>query len=277
MLDSIKLAMSAGISTFRDVESVAQSLHEAIEIRCFYEGRAALMIGNQFVSVEAGDVVVINPYEFHAVVDHECEEVSGKYHLFTIPLDYFCDRGVTELNLRQLIFVRKKSFQTLFCKDEEIFRILMQAASEFAGKDTAYGTLVDALMAELFVIFLRRGMEAEGSYVLRSDTFHAYQLIEPALRCIRDSYAENLTVEQLASACKMSKYYFCREFKSATEKTAMEYLREYRLQLADALLGNTDKSITQIAEQCGFKSMNYFFKCYKERYGDTPRNRRKNS
>ena len=63
------------------------ALHEDIEIKCFYEGTATLLIESQTVSVKAGDVVVINPYEFHATVD--TGEEKGKYNLFMLPLDYF--------------------------------------------------------------------------------------------------------------------------------------------------------------------------------------------
>lgn len=64
------------------------ALHENVEIKCFYEGTATLLIESQTVRVKAGDVVVINPYEFHATVD--TGEEKGKYHLFMLPLDYFC-------------------------------------------------------------------------------------------------------------------------------------------------------------------------------------------
>ena len=44
----------------------------------------------------------------------------------------------------------------------------------------------------------------------------------------------------------------------------MEYLRDYRLAIADTLLINTEKSIADIAELCGFESSNYFCRCYKK-------------
>jgi transcriptional regulator GlxA family with amidase domain len=60
-------------------------------------------------------------------------------------------------------------------------------------------------------------------------------------------------------------------FKSVTKKSAMEYLRDYRLQVANALLSGTDSPVGEIAERCGFESPNYFSRCYKRYYGKSPR------
>ena len=54
----------------------------------------------------------------------------------------------------------------------------------------------------------------------------------------------------------------------------MTYLNEYRVKVADTLLANTEKSISDIAEMCGFESTNYFCRRYKIFYGISPGKRR---
>jgi AraC-like DNA-binding protein len=54
----------------------------------------------------------------------------------------------------------------------------------------------------------------------------------------------------------------------------MAYLNDYRVKVADTLLGNTEKSITDVAESCGFESANYFCRRYKIFYGISPGKRR---
>ena len=102
------------------------ALHEELEIKCFYEGSATLLVESKSVSVKAGDVVVINPYEFHATVD--VGEEKGAYHLFMLPLDYFS--GVPELNLHRLFFGEGKKFATLFAGEPRLHGLLMEAAEE---------------------------------------------------------------------------------------------------------------------------------------------------
>lgn len=249
-----------------DSISERTALHEAIELKCFYEGTATLFIESQTVCVKAGDVVVINPYEFHATVDTGAQ--TGKYHLFMLPLDYFA--GVPGLDLQELFLTRGKVFQTLFSGDAELHGLLMAAADEVRRNEPVRDVMIKGLMVQFFALLLRRGL-AEGERPSpEKSVLRRYPVIDPALRCIKTSYAENLTVEQLAALCGVSKHYFCRTFKAVTGKSTMEYLRDFRLRVANALLTGTDKGVAEIAACCGFEDQNYFSRCYKQYYGETP-------
>ena len=261
------------VSSINNVEVERKALHEDIEIKCFYEGSSVLMVGTQTVTASAGDILVVNPYEFHATVDPGTDENKGKYHLIMVPLDYFGESA--DLDLRNLLLVKHKAFETLFKNDARLSRILRRVAKEYDEKGAAYRVAIKGLLMEFFAILLRKGLKNSGTSLIKSEAFRSYKLIEPALRKIRDNYAENITVEQLAELCQVSKHYFCRVFKSVTGKTSMEYLRDYRMSVSKALIASTDKSITQIAELCGFESANYFCRCYKQDYGCSPSRYRK--
>ncbi|MBP3756686.1 MAG: AraC family transcriptional regulator [Prevotella sp.] len=50
-----------------------------------------------------------------------------------------------------------------------------------------------------------------------------------------------------------------------------DYIQELRLEYSTTQLVNyPDKSISEIAEECGFSSYNYFGKCFRKRFGMTP-------
>ncbi|MBQ3134822.1 MAG: helix-turn-helix domain-containing protein [Oscillospiraceae bacterium] len=242
------------------------ALHEEIEIKCFYEGSATLLVESQTVCVKAGDVVVINPYEFHATVDTGAER--GKYHLFMLPLNYFA--GIPGLELQELLLTREQAFEHHFSGDKEMYGLLMQAAWEAQQDQPARDVMIKGLLAQLFALLLRRGLAQEGRPLPEKGVLRRYPVIDPAMRCIKASYAEPLTVEQLAALCGVSKHYFCRSFKLVTGKSAMEYLRHFRLRVANALLTGTNRGIAEIAVSCGFENQNYFSRCYKQHYGETP-------
>ena len=251
------------------------ALHEDVEIKCFYEGAATLLIENQTINVKAGDVVVINPYEFHATVKCGEETETGKYHLFMVPLDYLGDNK--DLDLRGLIFEQKNSFIHHFSGNEMLYNLLMQAAEEHLAQDVGCAACIRGLMSQFFVQLLRCGVSEKSDYLVGTDDIRSFSLIEPALRHIRDNYSQGITLDELADLCGVSKHYFCRVFRAVTEKTAMEYLRDYRITVADTLLDNTDKSITEIAEICGFEGANYFCRSYKAVSGISPGKRRKSN
>lgn len=251
-----------------DIESERKALHEEIEIKCFYEGEAVLFIGTETVTVKAGDIVVINPYEMHTTID--CGDTGSRYHRFMVPLDFFLHKGVGELDLRTILLADQKRFVTKLSDNARMRRILMRAAAEYDEKAPAWHIAVQGLLTEFFSLLLREGITTQRLAASSRDTLRGYTLIDPALRRIRDAFAEQLTVETLALLCGVSKNYFCRVFKATVGRTAMEYLRDYRLGIAKALLRNTDKSVTEIAETCGFESVNYFCRFHKQQVGCSP-------
>ncbi|MBQ9940902.1 MAG: helix-turn-helix transcriptional regulator [Clostridia bacterium] len=258
-----------------NVDSGRSALHEEIEIKCFYEGTSVLIVGENKVEVGAGDIVVMNPYEFHATIDKGTEQNRGKYHLFMISPDIFSNNGVDGLNLRSLLLEDGITFKTLFQNDKRMFKILSRTVTEYQERKTAYNTAIIGLMMEFFAILMRKGIADTYAGTTKNNNLRSYRLIEPAIRRIRDNFKQEITVDELSELCHVSKPYFCRAFKRLTGKTVMEYLREYRLQISDVKLMNSDKSIACIAEECGFESLSYFCRCYKSHFGFTPGERRR--
>ncbi len=268
------LIYNCSTSAVDNVEVVRKALHEDIEIKCFYEGTSTLLLGAQMITARAGDVVVINPYEFHATIDRGEAENPGKYHLFMVPLDFFSSSNIPEMDLRVLIYGQKRLFRNHFAQDEQLYQLLSTAAQEYNNQETAWEARFYGLLMEVFSLLVRRGVQDAQQETIANDAMRSYRLIEPALRHIRDHYMDPVSVEDLAATCQVSKHYFCRVFKNAMGKTAMEYLQGYRLMIADVMLGSTTKRIAQIAAGCGFESGNYFGRCYKQHFGFSPSKRR---
>lgn len=254
------------------IEDAYKALHEAIEIKYFFEGTSTLLIGSKSYTVSAGDTVVINPYEFHATIN--CGEVPGKYYIIMIEPDFFENMGADIPNLRNLLHGHRVSLKNHFAKDEKLANVLKQIVYEAQSQDEYFRLSIRGLMLELLTILLRTAKNSEMDK--QPENVHRfYEIIEPSLRKIRDEYTERLSVEALAEACSVSKYYFCRVFKSVTDTSPMAYLLEYRLKVADAMLSNTSKSIAQIASESGFEDENYFSRCYKKHFGISPGKKRK--
>ena len=269
--DRIRVRLDS-VSNINGIEAERRAIHEDIEIKCFYEGEATLLVGDEKITARAGDVVVINPYEFHATIDYG--EEKGKYHMFMIPLDYFAEGDTDEHELMVMLRTGRIFLKRHYENDGRIFDILMQVASEYRSREKAYESAVRGLLLQLFALFLRHGTtEALDTCGAKNALVH-YKLVEPALRHIRDRYAEKIGIDELSELCGLSKHYFCHLFKEVTGQPAMAYLNDYRVKVADTLLSNTEKSISDIAEICGFESTNYFCRRYKNFYGISPGKRR---
>lgn len=255
-------------SAVDSINDFSKVFHEDIEIKYFYEGSSTLCVGTENIIACAGDVVVINPYEFHSTVSNAKEK--GKYHILMIGLDFFGGENNAFMDLRYLFIHQKSRIITLIRNNERISRLVRDAVLEVADGREYYENVVRGILMELFSLLLRDYKDQRPLNYPDDKEIRRYQVIYPAIRMIRqDSTAEH-SVDELSRACNISKYHFCRIFKESTGMSAVEYRNEYRLQIADALLKSTDKTIAEISQCCGFDDPAYFSRCYKNKYGVSP-------
>lgn len=251
-----------------DIEDEKKALHEAIEIKYFIAGTSTLLVGDKVIEAKAGDVIVVNSYEFHATIGNGKEE--GRYHLIIVPLEYFLSEVTDDLNLKQMLMEKQFRFQTQIRANKFIKSCFLRIIKEHVEKRPFHHMIIRSLLLEMFGLLFRESIREQGESGINLENMHSYQTVEPALRHIRDHYKEYITVDGLAELCQLSKHYFCRLFRSVVGKTSMEYLREYRMKVAYAMLESTDETIQQIAEKCGFLDDNYFCRCFRQYYGVSP-------
>ena len=244
--------------------------HEQVEIKYFYEGTTTLVVGAETIVVNAGDVVVINPYEFHSTIATN----GGKYHLFMVDLDFFTKQNFDTIDLRHIFMKKKICFKHLISGDERIRQIVANIVRELSEKKEKYKIVVHSSFCEFFVLLLRSYIDYDNINVVIDEKVKYYEMIEPAIRMIMTNYSSRIGLQELSTLCNMCKYHFCRIFKLATGMTPLGYLTEYRLKNADVLLGNTTKSISVIASACGFEDAAYFSRCYKKSRGISPKDNR---
>ncbi len=96
-------------------------------------------------------------------------------------------------------------------------------------------------------------------------------VIEQTLSYIDNNLTSKLTLETLSNEAKFTPVYFHKLFKSSTGETLHEYIEKRRIKKSVNLLLSTDKTLTQIAYECGFSSQSYFSYAFKRRMGISPR------
>ncbi len=92
---------------------------------------------------------------------------------------------------------------------------------------------------------------------------------------IEEHYGEKITIQQAASLCGYSSSHFMKYFKKYTGMAFIEYLNDYRLTAAGHKLLNAKASVTSIAQGCGFDNLSYFNRLFRQKYGLSPRQYRR--
>lgn len=99
---------------------------------------------------------------------------------------------------------------------------------------------------------------------------------KPAIRQIMEAnFNFNLSLEEFARLCHRSVSSFKRDFKKFYNVSPGKWLLNKRLEYSALLLKNSDSSITQIVFECGFEDLSHFSRAFKEKFGVSPLNFRK--
>jgi len=87
---------------------------------------------------------------------------------------------------------------------------------------------------------------------------------------IQREYTGSISLEEIAAAGGVSKSEALRCFKQTVKMTPGQYLTNYRLSRAKAMLSTMPNSVTTIAAQTGFSSTAYFCRVFKQETGISP-------
>ena len=88
---------------------------------------------------------------------------------------------------------------------------------------------------------------------------------------IEESYPDsNFSIEKASEMLGLSRVHLYRKVKELTGVTPTDFLRNYRLKQAAALLRQKDCNVNEAAYATGFSSPPYFSKCFKAVYNITP-------
>lgn len=88
---------------------------------------------------------------------------------------------------------------------------------------------------------------------------------------IYQHYTEKLTLAEIAASGGVCKSKCCQIFKKYLCQSPIDFLNSYRLEVSSHLLKKTDKTITEIATECGFGHLSYYSELFLRHYGCTPR------
>lgn len=144
-------------------------------------------------------------------------------------------------------------------------KILDEAAQSKEGHLHALQGLVYALL-----IHHGRYMEERNLVISMSEQAHLLSELSDLLNFISSHYTEDLTVEQLCAAAKMSKPTMQRKLIACTGFAPMQYVHHLRLNHATALLHDRAMPIAEVAAQAGYNSISSFNRKFIAKFGISP-------
>jgi len=91
-----------------------------------------------------------------------------------------------------------------------------------------------------------------------------------ALTFIETNLHTHLSLERVAREAGMSKFHFCRHFKTVVGMSFREFLARRRIDRASVLLRDQKRSVTEVYLEVGFKDLSHFGRVFRRVTGRPP-------
>ncbi|MCL2856955.1 MAG: AraC family transcriptional regulator [Oscillospiraceae bacterium] len=98
----------------------------------------------------------------------------------------------------------------------------------------------------------------------------SYKRIYNIMNYIQQNYAEDITLDSLATMFHIGKFYMCFLFKGVTGVSPSQYLANCRLMKAKEMLIN-NYSVDDVCGRVGYKNLSHFSRSFKQHVGTSPK------
>ncbi len=245
--------------------------HEPMEIICCLNGNVTVHVGNEEIQLSRKQIIVFDSREVHSI------HADSTFYVF------LC----IHIDKRQLsVYSPDLEFYHIKCRPlppndpnyqhyEHLCQLALDLILESQEFENTFHMRADGtallMMAELMQYF-----SVYTPPLGASEQKKPNDTIREIITYVNEHYQKNITLDDMSERTGFSKEYFCRFFKQYMGITFLRYLNEVRISHAGTLLSTTDLPISDILLECGFTNQTLFNRLFKEIYGMTPRQARKN-
>lgn len=231
------------------------NLHRHPEVEFFYcaEGSCSILINTVRHELTRGDLAVVGSMNAHEILPAEtenCRSIAMEVGPVFLGEHFDTLAGLARDN------------PVLSLGTEDPLYRLIGEIQRFKTADDPFAELsVRGLLFQFCAELLGRFQEKDRA--LEKGDLRAVLNIEQALELIYQRYASPLTVAEAAEQCGYSQSSFCRMFKRITGSSFHQLLNRHRVEIACALLKESDSSIEEIAAETGFPDAKTFCRVFK--------------
>lgn len=255
-----------------DVPPIKAHVHDCFEIGYCHEGSGVFMVEDKLLPCKGGDAVVINNKELHLLVASPGLKCRWSF-LNLEPAGLLAGYIPSEEACLDSTLLSGPDFCNIMDgeKDSDICLIIREIIAELSGRKDGYKSVVRALVWSLMAKLHRKIPELKAEEENSQKKRNSLQRIQPALQYIAEHYQEDINIEKLAKLSYSSVSNFRKIFHAGIGCSPMDYLINFRMEVARTLLKESEYSILKVALNSGFPSLSNFNRQFLKQNGISPR------
>ncbi|MBR5538477.1 MAG: helix-turn-helix transcriptional regulator [Clostridia bacterium] len=235
----------------RDTMTGKQHSHNnSIEIIQFISGEGSIILGDSQYIFSSGDVFCFDGLIPHYIMPRDAQNyVRNKLIINRSTLMLISEKAVSEVHY---FHTEGDKFFSLDENFKLIYNLNQSADCSFAVLSEVFKTIDVCLGSD------------------NSGIKHSSSKVQTVIKYINENLQNELSIDEIAAACYMSKYHMCRKFKEETGTTLGNYIKQQRIYLSKKLLAYNDSRISAVALEAGFSDASHFTKIFNSEVGLTP-------
>ena len=242
-------------------DSIVPHSHEFVELVYVVSGEAENKLGEEKISIKQGDIFVIADKGIQHSLHPKGESSNFAIINIIFPYDFY-QFNWDVLSPKNIFSVEQIPMGKF---------LVEQIAEEYQNKSWNYEevtyNLTKVLLTHIFRCLPARKVKRPNKEQSKKQV-NSY--IEIAKQYIRKNYDKQITVEDVAKACGLSKQYLQRLFKREKSTCVVSYIVKHRIEQACRYLLSTDYAVSKVASLVGFNDLKYFYIKFKNIVGCTP-------
>jgi YesN/AraC family two-component response regulator len=249
--------------------------HKEMQLTLILKGEGTLIVGNYTQPFKAGDLYIIGANQPHIFKSDQCYYVDQSIaNVHAIHIFFEQERTLRYLNnFPEMEFMNK--FLENTCQGLQVAEAYTQEAVRMFVKISRSSGLKRLLSFIKLIRYLTKHVKDYKSLT----TGFSNELVstpdgsrmDKIYQYTQEHYAENITLERIASVVHITPQAFCKFFKTHTRRTYKTFLNEIRINEACKKIMNGDfECISSIAYATGFNSAINFNKVFKKTTGKSP-------
>jgi len=240
--------------------------HPEYEIVCVLNGDGTRHVGNHFSTYENGDLVLMGPNLPHSGFGLNAHGIHEEI-VVQIKDEVFKESILTRPEMNDISLLLEKAKYGLWFYGNTKMKVTKKLKKLI--KLSAFEKYLELLSA-LYV------MAASNEYELLNPNVDLSSLLKKnnsrlqnIFTYVEQHYNEEANIKKVAAIANLSVPSFCNYFKKLMNCTFTDFINQYRIQRACALMQH-EKSVTEISYDCGFNNVAYFNKVFKGIMKKTP-------
>ena len=248
--------------------------HDYIQIWYTVSGQYYHTVNGERRLQTEGSVALIYPYTLHAVDTSESDPVATRIISISVAKDVY-DKNLLPFIPLTYSFASFDNFMLtpfieLCGKNKERADELCETAlSEYAKMQAMNKSRIFSCLTAL----LEMCADAVNKKLIKQEIRSAYERtthINNSVFFITGNASQKISLSSASNSAMMSERSFTEKFKQTVGRTYHSYLTSVRMANAVDFLRHTNKSISEISDECGFSNRGHFINTCAETFNMTP-------